>query len=381
MNNMQQMRSQSLVDDVYQSLKERIFRGDFAIGDQIPTEAEIAAEFDCGRGTVSKAITRLVHDGLVQRRTRTGTRVLKTSVDKKPDRIQVDACAFIYPSQQHEGIWRILEGFQRAAHEVDRRVVTLTTGTDFRQEAEIIGRLDEFDVKGAVAYPVLPEPDDRLHFAQMLLKCRFPVVLADITIPGFSENSVVIDSFHAGYTMTRHLLGQGLRKIGFLANYAWTPSVQKRHEGYRWALEEAGVAPQPELELMEPSIHPDFQLPVEKSHSLTTQYLSVARGMEGVVCANDFLALSCLDSAQKLGLRVPEDLKVVGIDDFAVSARSELTTYHVPFEEMGRRSFQMLNGLIQGKSATSTESSFIGVGVATRGEQSLRGSLVVRKTG
>lgn len=365
-----QVENQSKLDLVHDVIEKRIIDGEWHIGDQIPTETQFAEEFGCSRGTVSKAISRLTHDGLVQRRTRAGTRVLKNSVGRSRESVQLDACAFIYPSEQHEGIRRVAQGFQDAAREAKRRLVTLTTGTDFRKEAEIIGRLGEFDVKGAVVYPVLPEMKDRLYFAQMLTACRFPVVLVDIALPGFGGPAVVVDGFHAGYTMTRHLLAQGLRRIGLLANYAWVPAAQNRYRGYCWALEEAGIERRPDWAVLDPSMRPNFEHPQDEGRLLTKRFLENARDLEGVVCGDDFLALCCLASAKELGLQVPDQLKVVGIDDYAVSAQSEpaLTTYHIPYEQMGREAFQMLNRLLQGERLSAAEAQ-------------VRGNIVVRQSG
>ena len=358
----------SKVETIYSILEEKIVGGAWPVGFCMPTELELAAEFGCGRNTITKALTRLLHEGMVERRKRAGTRVVRNSPGRDRAAVELDAVAFIYPSEQHEGIRRIGHGFQQAAHEVERRVVTLTTGMNFEKEAEIVGRLSEFDVKGAAVYPVLPSPKDRLYFAQMLLACRFPVVLVDITLPGFGVHGVVVDGYHAGYTMTRHLLSQGLQKIGFLANAAWSSSAKNRYEGYRRALEEAGITEQPNWVVMDPGMDPDFQSPVEKCHAFTKQFLEDSRGIEGVVCVDDYLAMSCMASARKLGLRVPEDLKVVGADDYTISAQGKLTTYHVPFEEIGRQSFQMLNCLLKGEKLPAPEVS-------------LRGGLVVRKSG
>jgi DNA-binding LacI/PurR family transcriptional regulator len=284
--------------------------------------------------------------------------------------IQLDACAFIYPSEQHEGIRRIVQGFQSAAHQAKRRVVTLTTGMDFQKESEIVGRLGEFDVKGAVVYPVLPEMQDRLFFAQMLAACRFPVVLVDVTLPGFGGSAVVVDGFHAGYTMTRHLLAQGVRRIGFLTNYAWAPFTQSRYRGYCWALEESGIEIDASLTLLEPSMRPDFADPQAEGRVLTKRFLEHADNLGGIVCGNDFLALSCLVSAREMGVQVPDQLKVVGIDDYALSAHSEppLTTYHIPYEQMGRDAFLQLDRLLlEAKLPPS--------------EKLVRGSLVARRSG
>jgi GntR family transcriptional regulator of arabinose operon len=365
-----QLENHSKVDLVHDSIHERIISGDLKIGDQIPTEAELAAEFGCSRGTVSKAIERLAHDGLVERRTRAGTRVIESSVRRSKDNVQLDACAFIYPNEQHEGIWRIVQGFQQAAQAVKRRTMMLTTGTDFRKEAEILGRLGEFDVKGAVVYPVLPGPRDQINFGQMLLKCPFPVVLTDVSLPGLDTPAVVADGFHAGYTMTRHLVEGGAKRIGFLTNYHAMPFMRDRFLGYRQALEGAGIEVPEQWWLSEPGMHPDFTDPVSSCVPAAKRLLQRGGELEGIVCANDFLALGCLRAARELGLRVPEQLKVVGIDDYALSAQSEpsLTTYHIPYEQMGQLAFQMLNRLVQGARISATEVP-------------LRGNIVVRQSG
>lgn len=356
-------------ESLYDILCHRITSSEYKANERIPTERVLAREFGCTCSTVSKAMTRLVHDGLVERKPRAGTRVLRNKPTREACRPQLDAVAFVYPSEQHEGIWRIVQGFQHAAHASERRTVMLTTGTDFHKEGEIVGRLDEFSVKGAVVYPVLLEPKDRLYFAQMLQACRFPVVLVDTSMPGFGATAVAVDGFHAGYTMTRHLLAQGLQKIGFLANGAWVPSVQNRYGGYRWALEEAGIEEQPGWALLEPSMYPDFSNPVEKTHSLAKRLLENAKGVEGVVCSDDFLALNCLAVAQELGFRVPEELKVVGLGGYALSTQSEpsLTTYNAPFEQIGRKAFQVLDSLLQGEKFEEMEIQ-------------LRGELVVRQS-
>ncbi len=360
----------SKLDRVYAELQGRILKGVWKCGDRIPTEVELAADLGFSQGTVSKAMTRLAHDGLVERRKRGGTRVIRSTPAHEARRPQLDAMAFIYPSEQHEGIRRIVQGFQKAAHAVKRRVVLLTTGTDFHKETEIVGRLDEFDVKGAVIYPVLPEPSDQLYFGQMLRDCRFPVVLTDITLPGLGCPAVVIDGFHAAHTMTRHLLAQGLKRIGFLSNGAWVPSTRDRYQGYRRALEESGVVEQPGWVLQETGMHPDFEDPLAEARSLTKRFLEGTDGLEGVVCSDDFLALGCLVTARELGIRVPDQLKVVGATATAISPQGEppLTTYLVPFEELGRQAFQMLNRLLEGEKLLKMEIQ-------------IRGDLVIRQSG
>lgn len=364
-----QATTSNKLDFLRKELENRILNGIWNIGDQIPSENELATEFGCSRGTVSKAVACLVHDGLVQRRTRAGTRVMADSIGKLPTPFQLDAYAFIYPNEQHEGIWRIVQGFHQAARTVKQKTALLTTGTSFRKEAEIIGRLSEFDVKGAVVYPVLPEPQDRNYFSQMLLQCRLPVVLVDVSLPDLARPAVVVDGLHAGYTMTRHLLAQGLKRIGFLSNYAWTQYMRDRYLGYRQALREAGLEEWADWTLLEPGMRPDFEDPLKESRKLAKQFLSRATEVQGIVCATDFLALGCLQVAQELEIRVPEQLKVAGIDDYAPAAVStpSLTTYHVPYEEMGRQAFDVLNRLLHQEQPPPLETQ-------------VRGEMVIRRS-
>ncbi|NNM89040.1 MAG: GntR family transcriptional regulator [Phycisphaerae bacterium] len=358
-------------DRIYQNLLNQIVGGSWHLGDQITPEEKLAVQFGCSRMTVNKAIGRLQHDGLVERRTRAGTRVIKNVIrHESAVPPQFDAVALIHPGEQHEGIWRIVQGFQQNAQGVQRRTMMLTYGTNFQKEAEMVGRLREFDVKGAVVYPVLPEPANQIYFGQMLLACRFPVVLVDVNLPGFGRPAVVADGFHAGYTMTRHLLAGGAKRIGFLSNYSWTSFMRDRYLGYRRAMEEAGILPPDNWILLESAMHPDFSAPVNKSKLLATRYLNQAADLEGLVCANDFLALGCLEAARDLNIAVPERLRVVGIDDYtaAAEARPALTTYHIPYTQMGRAAFDVLNGLLQGTVVPATELQ-------------LRGELVARQSG
>lgn len=246
----------------------------------------------------------------------------------------------------------------------------LTSGSDVRKEAEIIGRLSEFDVKGAVVYPVMPEPRDQMVFAQLAKACRFPVVFADLNIPGANCPAVIADGFHAGYTSTRCLIDGGMKKIGFLANHAWVTSMRDRYLGYRRAMEEAGLPEVQDWVRLDPIMNPNFANPMVEPYRIARDYLRGAGSVEGVVCANDYLAISCLGVAKELGRRVPDDLRVVGIDNIAAAVGTEpkLTTYAIAHEEIGAKSFVILNDLINGRQPQVQETL-------------IRGEMIVRQTG
>lgn len=354
------------LDLVFAELERRILGQVWKVGDQIPTEEALSAEFSCSRSTVGKAIARLEHGGLVARRTRAGTHVISNTSNRQPSPLHLDACAFVYPSDQHEGVWRSMRGFQDAAHEAARRALLVSTGADIGMESQIISRLGEFDVKGAVIFPMVVSPQTYPQYREMIASCRFPIVLVEVNLPETQRPAVVVDGFDAGYTMTRHLLARGLRKVGFLANYAWVATTRDKHQGYRRAMTEAGLDAESYVRL-EPEMHPRYDDPLHEPTEMATAYLRAHRDVQGVVCSSDFLAKGVLRAAAALRLRVPKDLRVAGMDDFAFAAESELTTYRIPYEEMGRRAFGLVNDLMAGK--------------ATSGEVYLRGELIARKSG
>ncbi|MDR1283678.1 MAG: LacI family transcriptional regulator [Opitutaceae bacterium] len=359
----------SKLDNIFSSLKNRIAEGHWSIGSQIPTEVELATEFGCSRATVSKAIAQLVHAGLVERRTRTGTRVLRNIPSASRPEIELDAFAFIYPSDQHDSIWRTLKGFQDAGRKAGRRVVMLPSGTDYQKEMELVGRLSEFDVKGAVVFPLLPTPEDVLRFSRALLASKLPIVLTEVSLPAIGCPTIIADAFHAACTVTRHLVARGLRRIGFLANYANIPAVTEEYRGYLWALEEAGLTPPSGGVVLDPEVHPDFENPLRESTDLGHRLLASANNtLDAVVCANDYLALGCLRAANGRGIRVPDTLRLASCNDYGLAGPDglTLTTYQIPREEIGRRCFEMLDQIVSRKPLIHHEATVRGALVIGR---------------
>jgi len=356
---------------VYKEMESRVITGKWLINSLIPSEQELGVEFNCGRSTIGKAIDRLVHEGLVERRRRSGTRIIKNTVPSSSPTARLDAYAFIYPgeSEKHDGIWRTVRGFQATARTQQRRVITLSAESNYEKEAESLLRLLELDVRGAVIYPLIASPDEQIRFCKMLLESKTPIVLVDMILSGMHCPSVVVDNFHAGYTMTRHLLDQGLKRLGFFANHSFATSVLDRYNGYLWALEEAGLSTASERVMLESGVDADFDQSLRQPTAQARAYLQRAGDIEGVVCSHDFMARGVLQAAAELGLSVPSDLKVTGIDDLTSAGEGEqgLTTYHVPFARMGGKAFEILDELVNNQSRPA---------VQTR----VRGEIVIRES-
>jgi DNA-binding LacI/PurR family transcriptional regulator len=195
------------------------------------------------------------------------------------------------------------------------------------------------------------------------MRSKFPVVLCCTGIAGLNLPSVFYDDFHAAYTMTRFLLSKGLKRVGFFASGRQAMSFR----GYKWALEEADCPFDPSLVVMERAMHADYDDLLKEPTELAENYLRARRNVEGVVCGFDYFAAGILRAAKKLDISVPDDLKVVGIDDFSIETEIPLTTYHVPYEKIGRRTFEILNDLTRGAQPRLLE-------------EHIKGSIVIRES-
>jgi LacI family transcriptional regulator len=164
-----------------------------------------------------------------------------------------------------------------------------------------------------------------------------PVVLLDSFHPGLP--CLRTDDVAGGVLATRHLIELGHRRIGFVgdrgdAGLGFVSSARRR-DGYRLALQEAGIPALPELEREGP--HGRLV-----AHRLTRELLSLPEPPTAIFAASDTQALGVLEAATVEGIDVPGDLSVVGFDDLEVSAYVGLTTVRQPLEDSGRRAIQRL---------------------------------------
>lgn len=362
--------STTKVSVIRSALRQEILDGRWPIGSKLPTDVELAARFQCSSGTINKAVSSFANEGLVIRKPRSGTSVIRTSAGVAASLPALDAYAFVCPNDLHEGIRRIMRGFQDAACEFRRRALVLTTGLDFRKETEIIGRLAEFDVKGVALLPVLLGAEERLQFSQMVLACPFPVVLIQTAIPDLGRTTVRIDSLHAGYVTARHLLERGFKRVGFLTNDAWNLLVREKHAGYRQAMYEAGLdAECQKFSHLMLEMRPDFLDPMTEPRAIAKAYLKAHPDVEAVVCGGDFLALALVEAALEMGIPVPGGLQVTGMEDLqqAASGAAPLTTFRYPFEAIGQEAFKALDRIVSNGAAQGEE-------IQLRGELILRAS-------
>jgi len=170
-----------------------------------------------------------------------------------------------------------------------------------------------------------------------------PAVVVGREIEGWENQCLFIDNEQAGYDATRHLLELGHRQIAHITGIRNHQDSVRRMEGYRRALTEAGIAIDEEL-ICEG--HFDGNSGVMAIQNL----LNKSKSFSAIFASNDMMAFGARLALHRRGLRVPEDISIIGFDDQAESAyvTPPLTTVRQPAQEMGRAAAAALVKLISG---------------------------------
>jgi LacI family transcriptional regulator len=174
-------------------------------------------------------------------------------------------------------------------------------------------------------------------YVSHLLKHNIPTVL--IEFPNTRLNSVEIDDVAGGRMVAEYLVAKGHRRIAFLGDtdlpeYAIHP-VSLRLVGFRQGLQEAGIALEDEFVRLAPYT-------LEQTRQAAIRLLNTPSPPTAVFAATDFQALSMIKVARQLGVRIPEELAVIGFDDLDMAEYADLTTVRQHLDESGRLAIEIL---------------------------------------
>ena len=175
------------------------------------------------------------------------------------------------------------------------------------------------------------------------------VSIGSLDVPGFTL--VDVDNRRGGFDATAYLTAQGHRAIATIVGPLDWPSAQARLQGYREALQEAGIPEDAALE----EAAPDWGL--ESGRAATARLLERRVPFTAIFAHSDLIALGAIRELRVSGLRVPEDISVIGYDDLPIAAFVDppLTTIHQPMREVGELAASLvLDGIAAGELDADT---------------------------
>lgn len=169
-----------------------------------------------------------------------------------------------------------------------------------------------------------------------------PAVLLNCHNAAHTLPTVVPGEVGGGHAATEHLIAQGHTRIGFINGEPWMEAAQDRLKGYRRALATADLP-------FDPALVCDGDWMSGTGFDGAMNLLKQPRPPTAIFCANDLMALGALEAVKQMGLRVPEDVSVMGYDDQEISRHTHppLTTVVLPNYEMGRVAVETLVALAQ----------------------------------
>jgi len=310
---------------VFEYLHGHIQSGMLKAGDRLPSEAELGKLFDASRITVAKAVLDLQRMGLVTRRPGAGTHVLA------PHLAEGRTFGLLIPELGLTEIFEpICHGMMRSSFARPDALLwgnaSTTVGEMAREAEQMLTSFIRQKVAGVFFAPLELSGDKdaaNRRIVRDLERAQIPIVLLDRCYMPYPERSahdlVGVDNRRAGYMATTHLLRLGVRRFAFLGEASAAGTVDARITGFHEALRKFGVAPE----------HDPVRRGSPQDDGLVRKLLDVLKP-QAIVCANDLTAARLMQTLIGLGVRIPEEVRVVGMDDvkYAGLLPVPLTTIH-----------------------------------------------------
>jgi DNA-binding LacI/PurR family transcriptional regulator len=310
---------------VFEHLHQSIQSGELKPGDRLPSEAELGKFFQASRITVAKAVLDLQRMGLVSRRPGAGTHV------QRPRQAVGRTFGLLIPELGLTEIFEpICRGMMRKPFTRPDALLWGNASVSVEESAKEAEQMAQSFIAQKVAgvffapLELIDEKDAaNRRVARALTRAQIPVVLLDRCYMPFPERSphdlVGIDNRRAAYMAAAHLLGLGARRLAFLGEENAANTVDARISGFLEALRSFGVVPE-----RNPAGRGSPQ-----DEGFVRQLLDSLRP-EGIVCANDLTAARLMQTLLGFGVRIPEEVRIVGIDDvkYAGLLPVPLTTVH-----------------------------------------------------
>lgn len=344
---------------IYDILCHDILKGVYKPGQSLPTEKELAKNFKASRPTIAKAMRELQHKGLIVRRQGQGTFVQQTSTVQKNSLgllVHWQIWPQSYQLKQMTTIFGLMiPEMLRVASQFNHSLLLNDIPEDImdpvKRARSICQKLVDAHVGGVFFTPLeLEDGADSTNeeIATMLNNANIPIVLLDRDITDSYHRSkydiVGINNEQSSLVLTHHLIDLGCRKIDFISSPIHTTAISDRIRGYHTALEENNMLFDSKRVhfLQSKFLHKaEYEQAAEKMIRLVKE-----KQTDAFVCVNDDTAGDMINFFLRNGIRIPEDVRVVGFDDLPTNQYLPvpLTTIRQPVKALALESVRtMLN--------------------------------------
>ena len=339
---------QTKYQEVIEYIQLQIENGSLKPGDKIHSENELSTMFGISRETVRKAIGVLQEQGILSRIKGSGTYVstqLPPSKEKR-NRIAVVTTyvdSYIFP--------KTIQGIEKVLFEEGYSVqIAFTNNMLDREKSVLEDIISRDDVAGVIVEGTksgLPNPNIGLY--RKLLEKHIPVLFINTYYPELDVPHVSLNDVEAARIAVDYLISKGHRDIGAIFKLD-DGQGRSRYLGYLQAMENAGY-PVTDSRMV--------WIDTDESKQLaycTDKILNRVEACTALLCYNDQVAFQLIRILTERGIRVPEDVSIISIDDSDLARHSEIpiTSLPHPKEKLGAKAAEQLLKLIEGKTKDIT---------------------------
>ena len=226
-----------------------------------------------------------------------------------------------------------LGGMEQVLSEQGLSLLIGNAHSDQAREDNLIALMKAEDVAGLIIAPVREDSAVLAEIAQSGL----PVVVVDRNLSHLGIDTVLADNRMGAFSAIRYLIQLGHERIAIVNGPQYLTSGRERYAGFLQAMEEAGLAVDPDLVQFG-----DYQL--ESGYHLTHQLLALPHRPTALFIANNLMTIGALNAIHEVECRIPDDIAVIGFDDlpWAISLNPPLTTVAQPTLEIGMCAAELL---------------------------------------
>lgn len=306
---------------------------------QSVTIKDIAKVLGISKSTVSRALTE--HSD-VNPATRERIIALARQLQYQPNAIALNlkqqcthTIGVMIPETANSFFSKVVSGIQKTANLAGYHVMVCQSNECYTTEKNTLHSLLATRVDGLLI-SISRETENTDHFQTMLQK-KIPVVFFDRICEHLNTSQVFTDNYKIAFEGTEHLIEQGCRKIAFIGGPKYLYTSRKRFEGYRDALQKYSVNLNSDY-LLHTSLKP------EDIEAFTRHLINLKEAPDAIFAANDTLAIEMMHVIKKHGLKVPQDIAVLGFNNEHVGQFVEpsLSTIDLPAYEMGTAAAELL---------------------------------------
>lgn len=324
-------------------LRTQIADRTYRVGDKLPSEVELGKTYNVNRATVRRALQKLMSERLIYRIPASGTFV--------SDNARVDAKYTQTAEGEINVAWVIGNGanrvlgpfhallFSRVSSELSRYQQHLVFFSTDQSQCDdlIIANIRQKKIQAMFLVGQFPNQNfDRFK------RLNVPMVLLDNSLSDGSIDCVIADNEKGAYDAVCRLIEKGHRRIATVRAPLTEAATQERFKGYMRALTDAGIPFYEEL-----VVEGNFQS--DGGEAAMEKLLALKFPPTAVFSFNDEMAIGAMKAIRNHGLRIPEDISIVGFDDIEWSSHAipPLSTVHVPIEEIAYAGVHLLETRMQ----------------------------------